>query len=215
MSDPLLTRQELRKLRENEGERQQQVKQDEGHWRSFKDKPSQAADGRVAENHARRRDDDDDEFAPKDFSNEAIDRAVENDRRANNIEPTRQARRAENECDRDLSNTQGYSDAELEDLQLTPADIRRLKEKLAEEERAPVFSDDRNQADYASQNNYNNGPQNGYPEAQPQKKNKFRPNKESRTVEGEKSRERNHTLNVAIVIVVALLAVLIYLIFNW
>ena len=37
----------------------------------------------------------------------------------------------------------------------------------------------------------------------------------SRVVQQEKSRERNHVLNVAILIVVILLAVVAYLVFNW
>lgn len=44
---------------------------------------------------------------------------------------------------------------------------------------------------------------------------KQQPIKKSRYVEQEKSRERNHTLNVALFIVVLLLGILIYLVLNW
>lgn len=41
------------------------------------------------------------------------------------------------------------------------------------------------------------------------------PIKKSRQVQQEKSRERNHTLNIALVVVAILLGILIFLVFNW
>lgn len=239
MSDPVLTRQELRKLREAEGERKQQEKLSDGHWRAYKEKPSRTPDERVAEKVR-------EDYAPKDYSNADIDRALEN---AEPVSASRATRRAELERDNPEHKTAGFSDDDLEDLQLSRADIEHLKQRLAESEATKKGGGSRDGQGGRAQNQYGQGQfqgQNQYGQGQSQgqgqnqygqgqqnnqygadqygkpvqptnkkKKNKFRDRDESRTGEGEKSRERNHALNIAIVIVGALLAVLIYLVFNW
>lgn len=101
----------------------------------------------------------------------------------------------EEELENPLSSEQAPTSQKTDDtLRLTKKDMEKLQKELAKLEK---------REDKKITHKY----------AKIEKKNK--PIRKSRYVEQEKSRERNHTLNVALFIVVLLLGILIYLVLNW
>lgn len=101
----------------------------------------------------------------------------------------------EEELENPLSSKQAPTSQKTDDtLRLTKKDMEKLQKELAKLEK---------REDKKITHKY----------AKIEKKNK--PIRKSRYVEQEKSRERNHTLNVALFIVVLLLGILIYLVLNW